>query len=174
MKMCRRCLLEKDYLNFHRNKQTKDGYAAYCKSCKSQVDKEWISANPERIEKRKKRSKNWKDTNPERYKDLINNWKNNNQEKKWVLDKKSHLWTHYRMTIEQFQKMFSDQNGMCLICDEQRKLIVDHDHSCCPEKTTCGECVRGLICHRCNTLVGYLETQKHILDRAKKYISNPV
>jgi len=172
MKMCRRCLIEKDCSEFHKNKQTKDGYAAYCKSCKSNLDKEWTAANPSRIENRKNRSREWQKANPERYQESIKSWRNRNPEQKWILDKKSHLWTHYRMTIDQFQKMFLEQDGRCLVCKKQKKLVVDHNHSCCPGKLTCGKCTRGLICHSCNTLVGYLETQKDLLEKANQYVKD--
>ena len=174
MKMCRRCLTEKSYLEFHKNKQTKDGYSVYCKPCKSSIDKDWINSKPEQIEKRKIRSREWQKNNPERYKECIDKWKENNLERKWILDKKSHLWTHYRMTIEDFQKMFFNQNGKCLVCEKEKKLVVDHDHSCCPKKITCGKCIRGLVCTSCNTLLGYLETHKNLLSKAEKYLSNPV
>jgi hypothetical protein len=171
MKMCRRCLIEKDYSEFHKNKQIKDGYSAYCKTCKSNIDKQWVAADPIRKENRKSRSREWQKANPERYQDSIRSWRNKNPEQKWILDKKSHLWTHYRMTIDEFQKMFLEQDGKCLICEKQKKLVVDHDHSCCPGKLTCGKCTRGLICHSCNTLVGYLETHKNLLDKAASYLT---
>ena len=169
--MCRRCLTEKGYLEFHKNKQTKDGYAAYCKPCKSIVDKEWVEADPKRIEKRKNRSREWQKNNPEKYRESIKSWVRKNPEQKWILDKKSHLWTHYRITIEDFQDIFIEQGGKCLVCNKQKRLVVDHDHSCCPQKITCGKCIRGLICISCNTLLGYLETHKNILHSAEKYLS---
>lgn len=36
------------------------------------------------------------------------------------------------------------------------RLVVDHDHNCCPGVHSCGQCVRGLICHQCNIAAGML------------------
>jgi chromosome segregation ATPase len=170
MKMCRKCLSQKDYSSFHKNKSTADGYSAYCKPCKSLSDKASILADPERLEKRKNRSRQWQKNNKEQYDLSIKKWKENNIERKWQLDKKSHLWTHYRITIEDYRNMLNDQDGLCLVCKKSRKLVVDHDHSCCPDKITCGMCIRGLICNQCNLIVGIIENSEDIVNSAKKYI----
>ena len=52
---------------------------------------------------------------------------------------------------------------MCLDPFEQgQRIFADHDHSCCPKQLkatarTCGRCIRGLLCFRCNTALGYIE-----------------
>lgn len=171
MKMCQRCLNEKEETFFTKDKSRKDGLYPYCKTCKSGLDKDYRS-NEIIKEKMNQRSKKWRDENPEKYKDTLRKWKSKNINKKWSLDKKSHLWTHYRLSIEDYQKILNEQNNSCKICKKVTRLYVDHDHSCCSQKTTCGNCVRGLLCPSCNTLVGYLETKKDLVEEAYKYLED--
>lgn len=60
----------------------------------------------------------------------------------------------YDLTVEQYQKLVDAQDGVCAICDQppkKNRLHVDHDHSCCPGKVSCGKCIRGLLCTSCNS-----------------------
>ncbi|MFD0298820.1 endonuclease domain-containing protein [Streptomyces sp. NPDC127123] len=54
------------------------------------------------------------------------------------------------------------QCGVCGVkekCPSQGRLAIDHDHKCCPEPGKgCQACVRGLLCRRCNVLIGHYET----------------
>jgi hypothetical protein len=57
----------------------------------------------------------------------------------------------YGLTIEAFASLVAQQEGKCLVCQRSdKRLTVDHNHET-------GE-VRGLLCDRCNGLVGYLES----------------
>jgi len=80
----------------------------------------------------------------------------------------NHLRLRYGITIEQYEEMA--KNG-CEICGRRgfkwKKLHVDHDHNCCPVPRypngatmyhkTCGKCIRGILCDRCNGTVGLYE-----------------
>lgn len=46
----------------------------------------------------------------------------------------------------------------CAACGSTADLKVDHDHACCPASRSCGQCVRGYLCHECNTAEGLLKT----------------
>src|SRR5687768_12575741 len=73
--------------------------------------------------------------------------------------KNGQLRRRFGITLEQYNKLYEKQNGLCAICCEDslqgRSLAVDHDRYCCPGKASCGKCVRGLLCHNCNTGVGH-------------------
>lgn len=46
----------------------------------------------------------------------------------------------------------------CGACGSLDALKVDHDHNHCPAQRGCRECVRGYLCHQCNTAEGMLRT----------------
>jgi hypothetical protein len=47
---------------------------------------------------------------------------------------------------------------------------VDHDHRCCPGPYSCGLCVRGLLCARCNVILALAEDDPALLRKAAAYI----
>lgn len=69
----------------------------------------------------------------------------------------------YGLTLEQYQEMLEAAQGVCPICKQERKLVVDHDH-----KT--GR-VRGLLCQRCNLGIGLLGDDSQTLSNASDYLA---
>lgn len=67
--------------------------------------------------------------------------------------------------------MFIAQNGLCAICQVSPATAVDHAHACCAGATSCGDCVRGLVCTRCNILTGFIETIPDIVEMAQAYLA---
>jgi hypothetical protein len=78
----------------------------------------------------------------------------------------------YGISYEQYGDMLSRQNGVCAICQttSDTNLCVDHDHSCCVGKKSCGNCVRGLLCHNCNRALGLFGDRIDLLHSAAQYL----
>lgn len=79
------------------------------------------------------------------------------------------------VSAEQYEQLLTGQNGVCAICREPNAdgspLVVDHDHKCCVKRgTSCGRCVRGLLCHRCNTGIGSLRDDPTVMRAAIRYV----
>lgn len=81
----------------------------------------------------------------------------------------------YSITMEEYDRLKAQQGDACAIClttdSGARAWHVDHDHACCPGRKSCGECVRGLLCHRCNTGIGYLRDSTDSMERAIAYLT---
>ena len=81
------------------------------------------------------------------------------------------LKKRFNITLEQYDKMLEEQNGVCAICKSLEtkilwgaviRLSVDHDH-----KT--GK-VRGLLCDRCNRALGTVNDDANLLKKLIKYL----
>lgn len=74
----------------------------------------------------------------------------------------------YGLTPESRGVMFGMQEGLCAICAGvlagKRNLHVDHDH-----KT--GR-IRGLLCQRCNLILGHAKDNPMTLQAASRYLTN--
>ena len=73
------------------------------------------------------------------------------------------------ITIKDYCNMFDNQDGKCAICKTSHKthyrhLDIDHCH-----KT--GR-VRGLLCSKCNLMIGYAEDNSKTLKSAIKYLES--
>lgn len=76
--------------------------------------------------------------------------------KKWLLKSK------YGLTEEQYETKKKLQGQRCAICNQVKNLCVDHNH-----KT--GR-IRGLLCHNCNTALGFLKENTDYLFNAIRYL----
>lgn len=63
--------------------------------------------------------------------------------------------------------------ALCMTCHKYKARAVDHDHKCCPGKTSCGKCVRGLLCGNCNTILGRQRDDAAVFFRMGGYLQDP-
>lgn len=69
----------------------------------------------------------------------------------------------YGMTVTELRTMLESRDYKCDICERDVRIgrwAVDHDAMCCDgthKKNACGKCNRGILCQRCNVMVGHIE-----------------
>ena len=77
----------------------------------------------------------------------------------------------YGLSPEAFDALLLKQLGACAICGTTgEQLDVDHDHRCCPTEKSCGRCIRGLLCQRCNKGIGLFAEDHLRLVQALTYL----
>lgn len=92
------------------------------------------------------------------------------------------LRLRYGLTVEQYEELLAKQKGVCAICKRPEtfvgvgcwkpsKLAVDHDHRCCPGSTSCGKCVRGLLCRKCNLGLAFFEDYPELVPEMERYLN---
>ena len=127
--------------------------------------REWNAKNKDRInEKRRERRKNdpvYREKQRERgrnkYKKSIDKHRN------------TMLKNKYGISLDEYQQMYSSQEGKCGICDTVRPnngrggLVVDH----CHDKGH----IRGLLCAKCNTGLGQFRDDTGLLQKAIDYLT---
>lgn len=153
MKTCTTCKKSRSLSEFHVRRASPDGLALLCKPCARALSNAWYHANKERARARNRR------------------WRAENMERNLVKQREYGLWHRYKLTPEAYDKLLADQDGKCALCQrvapDDKRLNVDHDHKCCPGRETCGKCIRGLLCNRCNNALGVVENR---LDRVAAYV----
>lgn len=73
-----------------------------------------------------------------------------------------YLKARYGITPERLEEMRREAAGRCAICRRESRLVIDHNHST--------GVVRGLLCHGCNIMLGFLESRDHLLEAAQAYL----
>lgn len=94
-------------------------------------------------------------------------------ERKKIYKRAAYMKNRYNITMDQYQSMLSSQGGVCAICKRlqtDQYYAVDHDHSCCAGKKSCGRCVRGLLCKSCNSGLGCFRDNLVSLRAATSYL----
>lgn len=149
-KRCSQCREEKTIDSFSAQKRGGNGLNSKCKKCVKENQDKWRADHPDYDKNANIRLK--------------------------PLRTRRYLWDRYKLTTEQYEKILAYQGNRCAICWTEfphkngTRWNVDHDHSCCPGQITCGECVRGLLCHNCNILIAHAKDSPEILKGAIKYL----
>ena len=143
MKTCSKCKVEQLTENFYKGN-------GYCKPCKKEYD------NQNRVKY---------------YRKPYNRLMRYNQ----------HIRLRYSLTLEDLNTLYLEQNGQCPLCLKELsnptledairwESNIDHNHACCPSDTTCGKCIRGLLCRDCNLMIGHAKDNLETLKKAVEYL----
>ncbi len=70
---------------------------------------------------------------------------------------------NYSIDVDQWSTIMHNQGHQCALCArtfigvDTKGIHTDHDHRCCAGYKSCGKCIRGILCHGCNIVIGYIE-----------------
>ena len=122
-------------------------------------------------EKRRELNARFRAANPEKSAEQrrvsMRLWRKRHPEEMKRRDRDARYRREYGITLVEYDQMLAEQGGVCAICKKEpdgRRLSVDHDH-------VTGE-VRGLLCVRCNSFLGYYESSWRV--EAERYLRGPV
>lgn len=84
--------------------------------------------------------------------------------KDWYTNKE--LKRKYGITLDKYNELLEDQQGVCKICcsNTSRRLAVDHCHQT--------GVIRSLLCSKCNTALGLTNENKEILQSMINYLES--
>jgi hypothetical protein len=174
-KICSKCKIEKSFDGFYKIKNRKIGIRSSCKIC---VDKDNIQYLENHKEERTNYIRNYTSKNKKKITKRSSNWwkrnKNILKEKRNDYQKfhkqetrNRNLKSKYGISLDQYNKMAQEQNSICAICskpeeNKNKSLSVDHNH-------ISGK-IRGLLCSKCNKMLGLVNDSPELLNIAIKYL----
>ena len=93
-----------------------------------------------------------------------------NIEKRALINRKACFKRNYGITLDYYETLSIKQGGVCAICKglqnskNKKYLCIDHCHNT--------NKIRGLLCSRCNTLLGQAKDNINILEESIKYLTS--
>lgn len=144
---------------FHRNPSSRDGHKGDCKPCAIEMARTNYYANREARLAQKKAAYA---ADPAKHAESNRRWRERNPDKVRALDIK-----RYRITPDEYDALLASQAGVCAVCGglpggRRKNLDVDHDHDT-------GQ-VRGLLCNRCNLVLGKVQDDSELLNLLAEYV----
>jgi|SRR5579872_3723240 len=146
---CSKCKKSKDKRQFYKNPRSKRGLDYRCKACHLAIARQCPSRTPEVRKQRYQKDK-------EKIRNI-------------------NLKYCFGIDLNEYNRMLEAQNFKCAICEKtknenvgqygkQLNFSVDHDHVTLR--------VRGLLCTKCNSVLGLANDSIKILERSITYLKN--
>lgn len=150
---CKKCEKVLPAAKFYKSNHHKNGFNTCCKKCVGEKISKWKSANKDKVA---------------RYSRISRRRDGGRSILKQILKKRG-------ISQDQYAAILAAQGNVCAICGRQseqrdkesnrfRRLYVDHDHET--------NLVRGLLCWKCNSGLGFFEDNRGILLSAIVYLES--
>lgn len=152
-KTCKKCSLLQPRVNFYK-------YHSWCKNCEVSYTKEYLKTATGKASIKK-----WRTNNPEKCNELLRDYRKRNPRRFADYDLRKRIG----ITLAQKEAKLESQGGLCAICsankpNTKKTWFADHCH-----KT---KKFRGVLCGRCNSVLGYALDSPDILVCAAAYLLN--
>lgn len=80
----------------------------------------------------------------------------------------------YGVSPDDLYKLETESCGICAAPPVKtgKRHVIDHDHQCCSSdlRAYCGNCIRGVLCNRCNLGLGQFKDNPEFLRGAIRYL----
>lgn len=89
---------------------------------------------------------------------------------KFVRSKKSTIKRNYGLTLEQYGQILEDAGSICPICQGEMHGKPGTPSGACLDHCHATGVVRGALCGKCNTAIGYLRDDPEAMERAAAWV----
>jgi hypothetical protein len=172
LKFCNSCKTEHPITHFYKCAKSKDGVQSRCKDCDKKYHHARYLKDKEKINKQ---SKEWRNANKDRANLKSSLWKQNNKDKVKKYQRISNLRKNFKLEVEDYEKMYEEQKGLCAICNKPETYI--HQSTGKPPRLSVDHChsrgkIRKLLCKACNQGLGLFKDNPEILRKAANYVES--
>ena len=156
-KKCSKCNEELPLSDFYQRAGAKSFHSA-CKVCEREMAKDWYERNKE---KAGAKVKEWREKNI----DYVKKYRSDNRQKNY----RQELVRKYGVNPLWFDGELQRQGNSCVCCKREfkwgHKQTSPHVDHCHETKT-----VRGVLCNRCNTVLGLCKDDEKLLSSLSRYL----
>ena len=156
-KQCSKCSSELPLSAFYQRTGAKSYHSA-CKVCERAMAKNWYESNKE---KATAKVREWRQQNA----DAVKQYRANNRHKHY----RQELVRKYGVEPQWFDDQLQRQENSCMCCKRQfqwgHKQTTPHVDHCHDSQE-----VRGILCNRCNTVLGLCEDNTELLTTLARYL----
>lgn len=155
MKRCSKCGRTKSHDQFNKNKRSKDGLGHWCRVCSAAASK---ASREKKVDDYRAKARIYAANNPRE-------WTPTTRDEA----RERRLLRYFGLDVSAYNGMLILQDYRCAICRcdyyPSKPLSVDHRHS--------DGLIRGLLCSKCNSAIGYLLDDPNLFARVGSYLLDP-